>query len=245
MTGWMEKPERKEGGADLGSKVNYPDDKEAREMIVEAGRRMYAKGYVVSNDGNITCKCGPDTIWATPTGVRKGFMKEDMLIKMKLDGTIIEGTEKPSSEIRMHLRAYREDPEIMACVHAHPKYATLFAIANKPIDSRILPEGVVQLGVVPCAKTVIPGTDDVPDSVAPYINNYNAVLLGNHGVLTWSTEGLRQAYYRLETVEYFAEIILFSKMFFGDDVNRYTDEQIEQLIQIRRNLGITRGGRPT
>ena len=68
MTGWMEKPERKEGGADLGSKVNYPDDKEAREMIVEAGRRMYAKGYVVSNDGNITCKCGPDTIWATPTG---------------------------------------------------------------------------------------------------------------------------------------------------------------------------------
>ena len=92
---------------------------------------------------------------------------------------------------------------------------------------------------------MIPGTQDVPDSIAPYVNEYNAVLLGNHGVLTWSEESIIQAYYRLETVEYFAEIILYSKLFFGDQVNQYTDEQVNQLIGIREKLGIHRGGRPT
>ena len=223
----------------------YPDDQTAQEMILEAGHRMYEKGYVAANDGNITCKVGPDTIWATPTGVSKGFMKKEMLIKMKLDGEILEGKEKPSSEIRMHLRVYQEDPQVMAVVHAHPKFATLFAIANRPIDSRILPEGIVQLGVVPCAKTVIPGTQDVPDSIAPYVNDYNAVLLGNHGVLTWSEDSMMQAYYRLETAEYFAEIILYGDLFFGDNVNKYTDEQVDQLIEIRSKLGIQKGGRPS
>jgi L-fuculose-phosphate aldolase len=229
----------------IEKKREYPDDQTAQEMILEAGHRMYEKGYVAANDGNITCKVGPDTIWATPTGVRKGFMKKEMLIKMKLDGEILEGKEKPSSEIRMHLRVYHEDPQVMAVVHAHPKFATLFAIANRPIDSRILPEGIVQLGVVPCAKTVIPGTQDVPDSIAPYVNDYNAVLLGNHGVLTWSEDSMMQAYYRLETAEYFAEIILYANLFFGDNVNKYTDEQVNQLIEIRSKLGIQRGGKPS
>ena len=223
----------------------YPDDQTARQMILEVGRRMYQNRYVASNDGNISCKVSEDTIWVTPTGVSKGFMQEKDLIKMNLSGEIIEGDKKPSSEIRMHLRVYQEDKRVKSVVHAHPKFATLFAIANKPIDSRILPEGIVQLGVVPCAKTVIPGTQDVPDSIAPYVNDYNAVLLGNHGVLTWSEEGIMQAYYRLETVEYFAEIILYANLFFGDNVNRYTDEQVDQLIAIRNKLGIHRGGRPT
>lgn len=227
------------------TKSEYPDDQTARNMILEVGRRMYEKRYVAANDGNISCKVSEDTIWVTPTGVSKGFMQEKDLIKMKLDGRIVEGEKKPSSEVRMHLRVYQEDKRVKAVVHAHPKFATLFAIANKPIDSRLLPEGIVQLGVVPCAKTVIPGTQDVPDSIAPYVNDYNAVLLGNHGVLTWSEESIMQAYYRLETVEYFAEIILYSKLFFGDNVNRYTDEQVDQLIEIRNRLGIHRGGRPT
>ncbi|MCI6637009.1 MAG: class II aldolase/adducin family protein [Bilifractor sp.] len=229
----------------LEMKEEYPDDQTARQMILEVGRRMYQNRYVASNDGNISCKVSKDTIWVTPTGVSKGFMQEKDLIKMNLDGEIIEGIRKPSSEIRMHLRVYQEDNRVKSVVHAHPKFATLFAIANKPIDSRILPEGIVQLGVVPCAKTVIPGTQDVPDSIAPYVNDYNAVLLGNHGVLTWSEEGIMQAYYRLETVEYFAEIILYANLFFGDKVNRYTDEQVDQLIEIRNKLGIHRGGRPT
>ncbi len=222
----------------------YPSDKEAKEQILEVGRRMYKRGFVASNDGNISCKVSDDSFWTTPTGVSKGYMAEEMLVKMNLKGEVLEGTYKPSSEVKMHMRVYKEDDAVQAVVHSHAKYATLFAIANKPIESRILAEGVVQLGVVPCAKTVIPGTTDVPDSIAPYVKEYNAVLLGNHGVLTWSSCGLMDAYMRMESLEYFAEMVLKAKLFFGNDVNQYTDEQIEQLIEIRRKLGINRGGRP-
>ncbi|MEE1115119.1 MAG: class II aldolase/adducin family protein [Eubacterium sp.] len=222
----------------------YPSDKEAREQILEVGRRMYERGFVASNDGNISCKVDPDTFWTTPTGVSKGYMTEDMLVKMDLSGKILEGTHKPSSEVKMHMRAYVEDPEIRAVVHSHAKHATLFAVANKPIDSRILAEGVVQLGVVPCAKTVIPGSADVPDAIAPYVAKYNAVLLGNHGCLTWSRHNMMDAYMRMESLEYLAEMVLKAKLYFGDDVNKFTDEQIDALLITREKLGISGGGRP-
>ncbi len=222
----------------------YPSDQEAKEQIVEMGRRMYERGYVVSNDGNISCRVSDNEMWTTPTGVSKGFMKEEMLVKTDLEGNILEGTGKPSSEIRMHLRVYREDPTLVAVVHAHPVYATLFTIAGKGLDSRILAEGTVQLGVVPCAPTAMPGTQEVPDSIAPYVKGYNAVLLGNHGALTWSDKSLLQAYYRMESLEYYAQLILYAQLFFDGRVNTFTDRQIDELIKIREKLGITRGGRP-
>ncbi|MCH4032422.1 MAG: class II aldolase/adducin family protein [Lachnospiraceae bacterium] len=228
----------------MGRTTTYPTDEEAKASIIDVGKRMYDRRFVASNDGNISCKVSEDTFWTTPTGVSKGFMTPDILVKMNLKGEILEGTCKPSSEVKMHMRVYQEDPEIKAVVHAHPMNATLFAVANRPINSRILAEGVVQLGVVPCAKTVIPGTQDVPDSIAPYVKDYNAVLLGNHGALTWSTEGVLNAYMRMESLEYFAEIILKSELYFHGEVNRFTDAQVDELIEIRKKLGTNRGGRP-
>ncbi len=222
----------------------YPTDEEAKESIVEIGRRMYAKNFVASNDGNISCKTAEDTIWTTPTGVSKGYMTPDMLVKLNLEGEVLEGNLRPSSEVKMHLRVYREDPSIQAVVHAHPMHATLFAIAGKNMDSRILAEGVVQLGIVPCAKTAMPGTQEVPDSIAPFVKDYNAVLLGNHGALTWSTQDVMQAWMRMESLEYYAEMLLKANLYF-DQVHTFSDEQIEELLEIRKNLGITRGGRPS
>ena len=132
----------------------YPTDEQAKRAIVEFGKRMYARGYVVTNDGNVTVKVGENTIWCTPTGVSKGYMNEDMMVKMDLDGTVLEGTRKPSSEIKMHLRVYRENPEVMSVVHAHPIAATTFAIAGIPLDSPILVEAMLQIGLVPVAKTI-------------------------------------------------------------------------------------------
>ena len=220
----------------------YPSDSEARKLILEAGRRAYEKGYVVSNDGNITCKVSDDTIWTTPTGVSKGFMTEDMLIKTDLDGRVIEGHCKPSSEVKMHLRAYRENPDIGAVVHAHPLTATAFAIAGMPLEDAILPEGVVQLGVVPCAPFAMPGSQDVPDSIAPYCREYNAVLLGNHGAVTWGKD-VMQAYMRMESLEYYAQIILLNR-FIMKKANTMSESDIDELIRIRTGLGILTGGRP-
>ena len=118
----------------------YPTDQEARQQILDIGRRMYERRYVSSNDGNITVRTGENRIWVTPTGVSKGFMTEEMLICTDLEGNVLEGTAKPSSEITMHLRVYRENPEVKAVVHAHPITATAFAIARIPMDAALMTE---------------------------------------------------------------------------------------------------------
>lgn len=227
----------------MSDRKEYPSDQEARKQILDIGRRMYEKGFVASNDGNISCKVAEREIWVTPTGVSKGFMEEDMLVKLNLEGDVLEGSCKPSSEIMMHLRCYTENPEIGAVVHAHPPYGTAFACAGLPLDSRILPEGIVQLGVVPCAKFGMPGTEEVPDSIAPYVQDYNAVLLGNHGALTWG-ETLQQGYMRMESLEFYAREIMYTRYILKSEL-KFTENEIDRLIQIRNSLGIRQGGRPT
>ena len=164
--------------------VKYMSDFEAKNAIIDIGKRMYARGFVAANDGNISCKVGPNAIWATPTGVSKGFMKPEMLVKLDLTGKVLQGSARPSSEIKMHLRVYEENPNVMAVTHAHPPIATAFAVAGIGLEKPILTEGVTTLGVVPVAKYATPGTQEVPDSIAPFVNSYNAVLLSNHGALT-------------------------------------------------------------
>ena len=163
----------------MDKKFEYPSDDVAKDSIIEIGKRMYQKGFVAANDGNISCKVEKDIIWTTPTGVSKGFMTPNMLVKMKLSGEVLIGERKPSSEIKMHIRAYQENPDIMAVTHAHPLVATSFAIAGICLDKAILPEAIVNLGIVPVAHYATPGTQDVPDSIAPYCKTHNAVLLAN------------------------------------------------------------------
>lgn len=213
---------------------NYPTDEEAKRAIVEFGKRMYARGYVVTNDGNVTVRVGDNTIWATPTGVSKGYMNEDMMVKLDLSGTVLEGTRKPSSEIKMHLRVYRENPEVMSVVHAHPITATTFAIAGIPLDSPILVEAMLQLGVVPVAKYALPGTNEVPDSIAPFCRDYNAVLLSNHGALTWGTT-LEQAFNRMEVLENYAKIYLNTLLL--DKARPLSRRQVEALKKLRISFG--------
>lgn len=222
--------------------VEYMTDFEAKKEIIEAGKRMYLKGFVASNDGNISLKVGPNTLWVTPTGVSKGYMTPDMLVKMDLNGKVILGRNKPSSEIKMHLRVYNENPDVIAVTHAHPPVATSFAIAGLQLDSAILPEAVVNLGSVPIAAYATPGTQDVPDSIAPYCRSHNAVLLANHGALTWGKD-LMEAYHRLESLEYYATVLMYTGNIIGK-ANVLSCNQVSQLLQIREQLGINSGGTP-
>ena len=224
------------------TQAQYPTDREAVEEILEIGRRMYAKNYVAANDGNITCMVSPSTLWTTPAGVSKGYMTEEMLVKADLDGHILQGTWKPSSELKMHLRVYRENPELTACVHAHPPAATAFAVAGIALDRPILPEAIVQLGVVPVAPYAAPGTQEVPDSIAPYCRTHNGVLLANHGALTWGTS-LMQAYMRMESLEYYALLTMYTGSILGQ-ASELSREQVDRLVETRSRLGIGTGGRP-
>lgn len=224
------------------SEVKYMSEAEAGEAILDVGKRMYSKGFVAANDGNISVKTGPDTILVTPTGVSKGFMTRDMLVKLDLAGNVLEGKLKPSSEIKMHLRVYEENPQVQAVTHAHPPMATCFAIAGKPLEAAILTEAILSLGNIPVAKYATPGTQEVPDSIAPFVNRYNGVLLANHGALTWGKE-IYQSFYRLESVEYYATILMYTGNIMGRQ-NCLSGEQVDRLLEIRKNMGITAGGVP-
>lgn len=215
----------------IGEGINYPSDSEAKKALVDIGRRIYEKGFVAANDGNISCKVDSNTIWITPTGVSKGFMTSDMMIKMDLDGKIIAGKLKPSSEFKMHLRVYKENSEIMAVTHAHPPIATSFAIAGISLDKAILPEAVVQLGSVPVAPYATPGSQGVPDSIAPYCKTYNGVLLENHGALSWGRD-IYEAYYRMESIEYYASVLMYTGYIIGKQ-NELSPSQVEELLDIK------------
>jgi L-fuculose-phosphate aldolase len=226
----------------MKDKQIYYSDQEAKEMICEIGRRVYNRNYVAANDGNISVKVGPNEIWTTPTGVSKGYMTPDMMVKMDLSGNVLAGNLKPSSEVKMHLRVYNENPEVNAVVHAHPPVATSFAIAGIPLDKPVFPEAIVLLGIVPVAPYALPGTQEVPDSIAPYCKTHNAVLLANHGALTWGRD-LMEAYFRMESLEHYATILMYSNNILKK-ANELNSSQIADLIKIRESMGIKAGGVP-
>lgn len=218
-----------------GEKITYKSDKEAIDEIIEIGKRMYTKGFVAANDGNISCKVGNDTIWTTCTGVSKGFLTKDMLVKMSLNGTIIEGKAKPSSEVKMHIRVYKENQDVLGITHAHPPLATSFSIAGISLNKAILPEAIVQLGTVPIAQYATPGTEGVPDSIAPFCVDYSSVLLANHGALTWG-KSVTEAFYHMESVEYYALVSIITEKILNKQ-NELSKEQVMELAAIRKSMG--------
>ncbi|MBN1777629.1 MAG: class II aldolase/adducin family protein [Clostridiales bacterium] len=218
-------------------------DRQARRALVTIGKRMYAQGYVASNDGNLSARVRPDEIWATPTGVSKGFMKAKDMVRMKLDGTVLSrGKLAPSSEIRMHLRIYQENPEVTGVCHAHPLMSTSFAVAGVGLDEPIYPEAMVLLGSVPCVPYETPGSQGVPDAVAPYVKSHCAVLLQNHGPVTWG-RSLEEAWHRLEAVEHCAQIT-YNACYMMGKASRLSRKQIDELKAIRQTLGFHAGPFP-
>ena len=222
--------------------MEFITEKEAKKAIIDIGQRMYVRNFVAANDGNISIRTGENEVWATPTGVSKGYMKKKMLVKVDLQGNVLEGERKPSSELKMHLRAYQENPELRSVCHAHPPVCTCFAIAGFPLVTPVLAEAVITLGDVPIAPYAELGSKEVPEVIAPYCHTHNGVLLANHGAVTWA-EDPYSAYYRLESMEYYANILLITEKIIGKQ-NTLTQEQIERLLAMREKFGIRRGGTP-
>ncbi len=211
---------------------------EIKKEICEIGRRIYDKGMVASNDGNISVKLNDNEFLCTPTGVSKGFMTPEYICKVDKNGKVIQasGKFKPSSEIKMHMRVYKERPDVNAVVHAHPMYATSFAIAGIPLTQPIMPEAVITLGCVPIAEYGTPSTDEIPDAISKYLPYYDAVLLENHGALSFS-DSLLSAYHKMESVEFYANLLFLSKQLGGP--KELSKAQVERLYEIRRQFGMT------
>ena len=210
-------------------------ESQLRADIVEIGRRMYARRYTASNDGNISVRLGPDRLLMTPKSVCKGFMTADMMCITDLEGRKLEGDRDPSSEMLMHLEVYRQRMDVQAVVHAHPPIATGFAVAGIPLDRAVLAEVLTTLGSIPIAEYATPSTAELPAAVRKYIRAHDGMLLANHGALTVGGD-LFSAYYKMETIEHFATISLVARLLGRE--NLLAREEVLRLQELRGSYGI-------
>lgn len=210
-------------------------EEQLRADIVEIGRRLHARAYVASNDGNISVRLDDERLLTTPKGVSKGFMTPDMLVITDLDGHRLAGGRDPSSELLMHLAVYRNRPQAAAVVHAHPPTATGFAVAGIALDRAVLAEVVTTLGSIPIADYGTPSTQELADAVQEHIKVHDGLLLANHGALTVAGE-LFAAYYKMETIEHFARISLVARQLGRERL--LSREEVLRLQTLRGAYGI-------
>lgn len=201
--------------------------------VIHVGKRMYDRGYVASNDGNLSVRLSEDRLLITMTGVSKGFLTPEKLTVVDYDGRVISGNCAPSSEMKMHLMVYRERPDVHAVAHAHPPTATGFSVAGVNLPDNLLPEVIVSLGFVPIAPYGTPGTMELVESLRQYVRDYDAVLLENHGALTLGPD-IVAAYHKMETMEHCARIALVARMI--GRVNTIDEERVDKLRQLYGQL---------
>ncbi len=206
-----------------------------RNDIIDICKRIHTNGWIAANDGNISIRIGPNTVLCTPTGMSKGYLTTDQLIKVDMDGNKIDGDLEPSSEVKMHLDVYKSKENIGAVVHAHPPNSTGFAVAGIALDECIMPEIIISLGSIPLTRFGTPSTSEIPDNIRPYLKEHDVFLLENHGALSIGKD-VYQAYYRMESLELFAKINLVARML--GNVNVIDEDNVRKMIGLRPNYGL-------
>ncbi len=216
-------------------KSMVPSENELKKQICDIGKRIYDRKMVAANDGNISVKLSDNEYLCTPTGVSKGFMTPEYICKVDKDGNILQANEgfRPSSEIRMHMRVYQKRPDVNSVVHAHPTFATAFAVAGIPLTQPITAEAVISLGSVPIAPYGTPSTMELLDAIEPYLEHFDQVLLEHHGALTWGQD-LQTAYFKMESVEFYAELLYRVRQLGG--LRELDEKTVQRLYEIRRQM---------
>ena len=218
------------------------DESEIRREICDIGRRLYAKGFAAANDGNISYRLDEDSVLCTPTQICKGFMCEDDLCVVDYEGRQKRGTRKRTSEVLLHLEVYKADPNVMSVVHCHPPHATAFSVARVDIPTCILPEVTVFLGVVPRAEYETPGGQSFAETVLPFVGQANAVVLSNHGTVSWGNS-VEQAYWKTEILDAYCRILLIAAQL--GNIERLPLPKQMELLELRKRLGTGEDARIT
>ncbi len=213
----------------------YRNSDDAKKAIVEAGKRLYRNGYVAANDGNITARMEDDTVWCTPTGVSKGSLTEEMMVRVDMEGNVLEGKRQVSSEVKLHLAIYRENPTLGGIVHAHGPGATAWAAYGKAWDQAISLDSALHLGVVPCAPFAITGSRALAESAAPYCRNHTAVFLEHHGSVTWGKD-VKQALFRTEVLEHTFKVYANMRAF--GEIRLLSQRQLDEVEEVKKKYGI-------
>jgi L-fuculose-phosphate aldolase len=222
--------------ADSISPGTMKSEDEHRREICTAGRWIHGRAFVASTDGNISVRLDSRRVLTSPTAISKGMMSPDDLVITDLKGRKLAGRREASSELAMHLLIYNRRPDVHAVCHAHPPIATAHAAAGLPLNKALLSELVIALGCIPVARYGTPGTQELSDALEPLVQDYDAILLANHGVVTCGAD-LLTAFFRMETVEHFANVSLASELL-GKQV-LLSGRDVEKLLAARVRYGTT------
>lgn len=201
-----------------------------RQDFVRFGQMLHAQQFVAATDGNFSARIDGERLLVTPTGFSKGMMKPEDMVVVDFSGKKLDGIHDPSSEIAMHLTIYSMRADVGAVVHAHPYTATAFACAGIALDEPVCSEVVIALGTVPLAPYATTGTDELSESLKPFIPDHQAILMANHGVVSYA-EDLPRAYMKMEVVEHYARIVLVTRQLGA--TRAFDQNQLGKLLQVR------------
>ncbi|MCC6979819.1 MAG: class II aldolase/adducin family protein [Candidatus Melainabacteria bacterium] len=214
-----------------------PEELAARQALAEVSRLCYQRGYITGTEGNFSIRLDKNRILTTPRGVCKGRINEADLVITDADGSPADPhAALPSTELKMHLAAYRLRDDISAVVHAHPTIAVGFTVAGVSLSTPALPEVVCTIGTIPVSPYATPSTEEVVQSIEPYVKKCDALMLDHHGALCLGKD-IWDAFYKLETVEHQAQTLLVAHMLGGP--KPLTRAQVSSLLDIRSVYGLT------
>lgn len=201
--------------------------------IIFYAKLCYANNFLSATDGNISVRTGKNYILTTASNTCKGKLAEKNIIKADLGGNKIQGNGIISSEFKLHKYIYEQREDIDAVVHTHPVFATAFAAAGIALDKPVYPEVYIFFDKIPLAKYATPSTDEVPNSIAKLVKHFDAILLANHGLVTFG-KTLEEAYFKTEKVEHIAQISFYARMLGGEKI--LTQAQIKMLDKIKKQI---------
>jgi L-fuculose-phosphate aldolase len=207
---------------------------ELREEICDVGRRLHDRGFVAAWDGNISARMSDGTVLCTPTMCSKGRLKVAELCVVDDAGDPVRGPRGRTSEILMHLAIYRHRPDVQAVVHSHAPHATAFAITGEPVPGGVLAEAEYFLGPVPTVPYTLPGTRLFADSVVPFLSGARALILANHGCVTFGPT-LELAWGYTEILDAYCRILLQARPL--GPPRRLNSSQVLELADQRRRAG--------
>jgi L-fuculose-phosphate aldolase len=208
---------------------------EQRQQMVAIGRRMYQRGYVAATDGNISVRLDDGRILITPSGVCLGEMGPVDLVAIESGGAVCDQTQRPSTELPMHLEVYGQRPDVSAVIHAHPPLATAFTVAGIDLAQCVIPEVVLTMGRIPTTRYATPSTEQGREAVRDLIGEHDALVLDRHGTLTVGPD-LTSAYRKLEKVEHAAQVTLAARQL--GNVRTLPPEEVRRLETMRVDLGL-------
>ena len=198
--------------------------------VVAVCRRLYDRGLIAGQDGNVSVRLASGHILVTPAGLSKVDVTPDTLVELSPEGEQVTEGLGASSEVGMHLRIYRDRADVRAVVHAHPPVATAYGAVGRDFMDAVLPEVIFHLGRVPLVPFALPGTPALGDAMAPYLAEHDAFLLASHGATTVGPS-LRLAHQRMESLEHAARILLAASQL--GPVTLLPEEQVAALRQAR------------